>query len=251
MRTVRLQHGISLSLVLVIAAWLSLTAARPQGSLLTPEYEKRSNMLRQAPELLGQQWETLPPSAKVIAYIERFTPFYSWILLCNAVDDEYARFTFLLGGCLEEQHNSLWAMPTDQFISSYGETLDKLWVRSPLAAIKFAEKFFRMSSQDKLQQNVLSLFQLGLLAFLVFQLFRITLKRLALLLLGSGTILVIGNILLQILIYQYRRNADLIFLLNFRSLFEMVVGGVTVFLALVWLGRWGWSKRNELPELQK
>lgn len=155
MRAVRLQYGLSLILFLLLAEWLLPAVAHSQiGDTVAAE----RYVIVQAAKLINAHWQELPPSARARSYVLRWTPFYSWLVLCDAVDEQPSGF--FLGNCIDEQQTALRLKPVDQFVADYNKVLQRLWAHSPLDAIKFADTFLGYSTHDWEFDNALSFVQL-------------------------------------------------------------------------------------------
>jgi hypothetical protein len=227
--------------VLIIAASLSLTPSRSQT---VAEYK---NAARQTSALLDARWQKLPLAVKALSYVERFTPFYSWIILCNATAD-FSNFPlfdrFLLGDCLEKQRLILYSNFYDQFLADFSTALERLWVRNPLDAIKFADAIGGMASDDIEANNIWSLFQLIVVPLILVLLIRAAIRTTYLksAFFASFCMWLAGTVLVRTLILNDRGSQ--IFLLNFSSLYLFPLECLTIMLGVILFGRWIWSKRT-------
>jgi hypothetical protein len=128
------------------------------------------SVIIEANKSLDARWQGLPAGEKAISYAKRLTPLYSWIVLCDAVDD--ASFVFLMGDCLKQQTDALWQKwfnVTDaQVAADYRAVTDRLWARNPLDAIKFARAMRDQSSDGGLNDDLWPACELLVALFLVF-----------------------------------------------------------------------------------
>ena len=90
MGVVRLRHSVPLTLTLLTAAWLLPAPAHSQLGTLSQKHD----IAVQGTQSLAARWQKLSPSEKALSYLKRVTPFYSWIVLCNATMNRPQAFSW-------------------------------------------------------------------------------------------------------------------------------------------------------------
>jgi hypothetical protein len=166
--TTLLRFGLATLIGCAVATpWLLPRPAYSQDYHPILEYKENAQRAR---DKLEARWRRLPQAVKSLSYIESFTPFFSWINLCNATDyssDAVDRAgvrgvlpNFLLGDCLEVQRIELWQRPYDEFVVSLSRALNSLWVRNPRDAIRFATAMVGRASDDVENDDAWSLAQI-------------------------------------------------------------------------------------------
>jgi hypothetical protein len=244
MHTVQLRRA-SLLAVVLIAASLAPTLSRSQPF---HTFLDQKNFVVQARASLDARWQKLPLAVRSLSYIERFTPFYSWIVLCNATPlfSNFPLFDrFLLGDCLEKQRLILYSQTDDDFVAHISVALERLWVHNPLDAIKFADAIGGTTGYDIQANNAWSLFQLIVVPLILVLLIRAAIRTIYLksAFFASFCVWLIGTVLIRALIIN--DSGQQLFLLNFSSLYLLLLETLTIVLGGILFCRWLWTKRKQ------
>ena len=213
------------------------------------------NTIVQTHKLLEEHWQKLSPATKTASYLMRITPFYSWIVLCTAIEKE--NFAFLLDSCLEEEGGALydkWAsMSQDQMVADYSGILTSLWKKNPLDAVKFAKAVLGEARDVRFNEKVFSIVQLAALLYVVVALRRLIsswtkqdwVRCAKWTFLASSLIWLAGFVVFSIAISSVVNDFDsFIFLLNFHTIVVDGFGTLSIILGAGLLARWIWLRKK-------